>query len=66
MPVLGPRPFLQDLQSPGNNSLSQGEFGSCLLSLQTGNVLGEAVLRDPEVLLVTGTSCSRQHGTRRP
>lgn len=43
-----------------------GEFGSCLLSLQTGNVLGEAVPRDPEVSLVTGTSCSRQHGTRRP
>lgn len=39
------------------------EFGSCLQSLQPGNVLREAVLRDPEVSLVTGTTCSRQHRT---
>lgn len=42
------------------------EFGSCLQSLQTGNVLREAMPRDPEVSLVTGTTCSRQHRTRRP
>lgn len=77
MPVLGPQLFLQDLQGPWSCSLSSGgvvlwcssflegrwEFGSCLQSLQTGNVLREAVLRDPEVSLVTGTTCSRQHRT---
>lgn len=50
-----------------NSSLEgRWEFGSCLQSLQTGNVLREAMPRDPEVSLVTGTTCSRQHRTRRP
>lgn len=72
MPVLGPQLFLQDLQGPWCCSLSSG--GGCAVVqlifggqvgvwLQPGNVLREAVLRDPEVSLVTGTTCSRQHRT---
>lgn len=71
MPVLGPRLFLQ----PQHGGLCCGaahpwRAGGSLDLASSGSRRGmcseKAVPREPEVSLVTGTTCSRQHRTRDP